>query len=105
MAFTGSWNRWWPRSWERHGRLTISKSSGRLAKRKSMTDQQGWGRIGPPGNQRPRSTAQAGYRAPGRITVAGMIDPRYAKLAKLLVEYSTKVKRDDVVLLDMIDVP
>ncbi len=34
-----------------------------------------------------------------------MTDPRYGKLATLLVEYSTQVKRGDVVLLDMIDVP
>jgi aminopeptidase len=34
-----------------------------------------------------------------------MNDPRYTKLAKLLVEYSTKLKKGDRVLLDMIDVP
>lgn len=34
-----------------------------------------------------------------------MTDPRYRTLAKLLVEYSTKLKRGDHVLLDMIDVP
>src|ERR1041385_3274767 len=34
-----------------------------------------------------------------------MTDPRYAKLAKLLVEYSTALKKGDRVLLDMIDVP
>ena len=34
-----------------------------------------------------------------------MTDPRYGKLAKLLVNYSTQVKRGDRVLLDMIDVP
>jgi aminopeptidase len=34
-----------------------------------------------------------------------MTDPRYPKLARLLVEYSTALKRDDRVLLDMIDVP
>lgn len=34
-----------------------------------------------------------------------MTDPRYAKLAKLLVEYSTNLKRRDRVLLEMIDVP
>ena len=34
-----------------------------------------------------------------------MTDPRYRKLAKLLVEYSTQLKRGDRVLLDMIDVP
>jgi aminopeptidase len=34
-----------------------------------------------------------------------MTDPRYTKLAKLLVNYSTKVTKGDRVLLDMIDVP
>jgi aminopeptidase len=34
-----------------------------------------------------------------------MTDPRYGKLAKLLVEYSTRLKRGDRILLDMIDVP
>ncbi len=34
-----------------------------------------------------------------------MTDPRYTKLARLLVEYSTRVKRGDRVLLEMIDVP
>src|SRR6266566_4067117 len=34
-----------------------------------------------------------------------MTDPRYKKLAKLLVEYSTELKKHDRVLLDMIDVP
>lgn len=34
-----------------------------------------------------------------------MTDPRYKKLAKLLVQYSTALKRGDRVLLDMIDVP
>jgi aminopeptidase len=34
-----------------------------------------------------------------------MTDPRYAQLAKLLVNYSTALKRGDQVLLDMIDVP
>ena len=34
-----------------------------------------------------------------------MTDPRYRKLAKLLVHYSTQVKKGDRVLLDMIDVP
>lgn len=34
-----------------------------------------------------------------------MTDPRYAKLAKLLVEYSTALKKEERVLLDMIDVP
>jgi len=34
-----------------------------------------------------------------------MTDPRYTKLARLLVTYSTRVKKGDRVLLDMIDVP
>jgi aminopeptidase len=34
-----------------------------------------------------------------------MVDPRYTKLATLLVEYSTALKKGDRVLLDMIDVP
>src|SRR5579871_3745936 len=34
-----------------------------------------------------------------------MTDPRYTKLAKLLVEYSTALKSGERVLLDMIDVP
>jgi len=34
-----------------------------------------------------------------------MTDPRYRKLARLLVEYSTELKKGDRVLFDMIDVP
>ena len=34
-----------------------------------------------------------------------MTDPRYKKLAKMLVEYSTKLGKGDRVLLEMIDVP
>jgi aminopeptidase len=34
-----------------------------------------------------------------------MTDPRYGKLAKLLVEYSTALKKGERVLLDLIDVP
>jgi aminopeptidase len=34
-----------------------------------------------------------------------MTDPRYAKLAKLLVGYSTQIQKGERVLLDMIDVP
>jgi aminopeptidase len=34
-----------------------------------------------------------------------MVDPRCRKLARLLVEYSTALKKGDRVLLDMIDVP
>src|SRR5476649_2767050 len=34
-----------------------------------------------------------------------MTDPRYKKLAELLVNYSTELKKGDRILLDMIDVP
>ena len=34
-----------------------------------------------------------------------MTDPRYTKLAKLLVNYSTQIKKGDRALLDLIDVP
>jgi len=34
-----------------------------------------------------------------------MTDPRYCKLAKLLVHYSTQLKRGDRVLIDAIDIP
>jgi aminopeptidase len=34
-----------------------------------------------------------------------MSDPRYARLAKLLIEYSCALKRDENVLLDLIDTP
>jgi aminopeptidase len=34
-----------------------------------------------------------------------MTDPRYTKLAKLLIDYSTELKEGEHVLLDMIDVP
>ena len=34
-----------------------------------------------------------------------MTDPRYRKLAKLLVGYSTEIKKGETALLDMIDVP
>src|SRR5215510_31185 len=34
-----------------------------------------------------------------------MTDPRIPKLAKLLVEYSTQLKRGDRILIDLIDVP
>ena len=34
-----------------------------------------------------------------------MTDPRYSKLAKLLVNYSTALKKGERILLDMIDVP
>ena len=34
-----------------------------------------------------------------------MTDPRYAKLASLLVKYSIELKKNERILLDMIDVP
>jgi aminopeptidase len=34
-----------------------------------------------------------------------MTDPRYKKLAALLVNYSTGLKKGERILLDMIDVP
>jgi len=34
-----------------------------------------------------------------------MTDPRYTKLAKLLITYSTELKKGEKILLDMIDVP
>lgn len=34
-----------------------------------------------------------------------MTDPRFAKLAKLLIEYSTRLKRGERVLMEVIDVP
>ena len=34
-----------------------------------------------------------------------MTDPRFAKLAKLLIEYSTHMKRGERVLIEVIDVP
>lgn len=34
-----------------------------------------------------------------------MTDPRYTKLANLLINYSTRVKKGDRVLLDITDVP
>ena len=34
-----------------------------------------------------------------------MTDPRYPKLASLLVNYSTALKKGDRVLLDMVDAP
>src|SRR5581483_5252203 len=34
-----------------------------------------------------------------------MTDPRYKKLASLLINYSTQIKKGDRALLDMIDVP
>jgi aminopeptidase len=40
-----------------------------------------------------------------KLETSSMTDPRYTKLAKLLVNYSTETKKGDRVLLDMIDVP
>ena len=37
--------------------------------------------------------------------ILNMTDPRYRDLAELLVGYSTDIKKDETVLLDMIDVP
>ena len=34
-----------------------------------------------------------------------MHDPRFDKLAKLLVEYSTRLKRNETVLIEAFDVP
>src|SRR6266498_1770856 len=34
-----------------------------------------------------------------------MLDARYTKLARLLVEYSTSLRKGDVVLIDAIDIP
>ena len=34
-----------------------------------------------------------------------MTDPRYTRLAKLLIDYSTELKKGENILLDMIDVP
>ena len=34
-----------------------------------------------------------------------MTDPRYVKLAELLVNYSVEMKKNERILLDMIDVP
>src|SRR3954466_7094466 len=34
-----------------------------------------------------------------------MTDPRFAKLAKLLIEYSARLKRGERVLIEAIDVP
>src|SRR5206468_3222645 len=47
------------------------------------------------------TTAQNDIRSP----LHTMTDPRCTKLAKLLVEYSTALKRGDRILLDLIDVP
>jgi len=34
-----------------------------------------------------------------------MTDPRYTKLARLLAQYSTQLKKGDRVLIEVIDVP
>ena len=49
----------------------------------------------------------AGWRGDGFwvYSISHMTDPRYPKLAKLLVNYSTALKKGERILLDMIDVP
>src|SRR5262249_19721346 len=44
-------------------------------------------------------------RPPLSFRPRAMTDPRYSKLAKLLIQYSTALKRGDHVFLDLIDVP
>ena len=63
----------------------------------------GWGRVcsGPGDSVSCHSTQQACFCSL-RPT---MIDPRYIRLARLLVRYSTALKRRDRVLLDMIEAP
>ncbi len=39
------------------------------------------------------------------MTMPAMTDPRYPKLARLLISYSTALKKGDCILLDLIDVP
>ena len=55
-----------------------------------------------PGIVNPGSTTDSGCAYSSEYF---MTDPRYKKLARLLVEYSTQLKKGDRVLLDMIDVP
>jgi len=38
-------------------------------------------------------------------SLAPMHDPRYDKLATVLVEYSTRLKRDETVLIEAFDIP
>jgi aminopeptidase len=47
----------------------------------------------------------AGGEGRGWVWSSRMTDPRYAKLAGLLVKYSVELKKDERILLDMIDVP
>ena len=47
----------------------------------------------------------ANFRISFNLSAQFMTDPRYKKLARLLVEYSTEIKEGDRALLDMIDVP
>lgn len=56
------------------------------------------------GNLRP---AFVSTTRPGPLALAPrfMTDPRYSKLADLLVNYSTKLKKGDAVLVDAIDIP
>ncbi len=51
------------------------------------------------------SKIPAGGAGLARVWSARMTDPRYAKLAGLLVKYSVELKKNDRILLDMIDVP
>ncbi len=44
-------------------------------------------------------------RPPGGSVAGAMTDPRYTKLAELLIGYSTALKRGETILLDMMDVP
>ena len=45
------------------------------------------------------------HRAPLVESLASMHDPRFDRLAKLLVEYSTRLKRNETVLIETFDVP
>ena len=51
------------------------------------------------------SKIPAGGAGLARVWSARMTDPRYAKLAGLLVKYSVELKKNDRILLEMIDVP
>src|SRR5262245_52695490 len=45
------------------------------------------------------------HRAPLVESLSSMHDPRFDRLAKLLVEYSTRLKRNETVLIETFDVP
>jgi aminopeptidase len=47
----------------------------------------------------------AGDRYGGEVDDFGMIDPRYTALARLLIDYSTGLKKGQRILLDLADVP